>query len=151
MRASVVYSITTGCEIPATPDGGCLCCVLRTDFYSSQGELLQVIEFSRKSVTGNSKEIMVVLAIVTCFGLVAAGYVWRRAPRRRDNAAQADHQVHHHPHECGASRLTHADVDSGEGSAHVSPLCGGISSGCRSTLRRRLCSAVVRKSLPRAR
>ena len=65
-------------EIPATPDGGCLCYVLRTGFYSSQGELLQVIEFSRESVTGDWKEFMVALAILTCFALVAAGYVLRR-------------------------------------------------------------------------
>ena len=71
-------SVPTVSEIPATPDGGCLCCGLRTGFYSSQGELLQVIEFSRESVIGDSKEIMVVLAILTCFALVAAGYVWRR-------------------------------------------------------------------------
>ena len=31
-----------------------------------------------ESVIGDSKEIMVVLAILTCFALVAAGYVWRR-------------------------------------------------------------------------
>ena len=77
-RASVGGSITTGCEIPATPDGGCLCYVMRTGFSSSQGELLQVIEFSRESVIGDSKEIMVILSILTCFGLVAAGYVKRR-------------------------------------------------------------------------
>ena len=39
----------------------------------SQGELLQVMDFSGESVTGDPKEIMVVLA-----ALVAAGYVWRR-------------------------------------------------------------------------
>ena len=47
-------------------------------------------------------------------------YVAARPLRRRENAARADHQVHHHLHECDASRLTHADVDSGEGSAEVS-------------------------------
>ena len=71
-------TIPADSEIPAAPDGGCLCYVLRTGFYSSQGELLQVIEFSRESVTGVSKEIMVALAILTCFALVAAGYVLRR-------------------------------------------------------------------------
>ena len=38
----------TDSEIPATPDGGCSCYGLRTDFYSSQGEHLQVIDFSRR-------------------------------------------------------------------------------------------------------
>ena len=78
VRASVGVSIPADSEIPATPDGGCLCYVLRTGFYSSQGELLQVIEFSRESVTGVSKEIMVALAILTCFALVATGHVLRR-------------------------------------------------------------------------
>ena len=78
VRASDGDFIPTDSEIPATPDGGCLCYGFRTDFYSSQGELLQVIDFSGESVTGDSKEIMFVLAILTCFALVAAGYVWRR-------------------------------------------------------------------------
>ena len=110
VRASDGDSLLADSEILATPDGGCLCYVLRTGFHSSQGELLKVIEFSRESVAGDLKEAA--LAILTCFALVAAGYVLRRGLA-----------VHHHPHECGASRLAHADVASGEDSAHVSPLC----------------------------
>ena len=78
VRASGGDSIPADSEIPATPDGGCLGYVLRTGFYSSQGELLQVIEFSRESVTEDSKEIMVALTILTCFALVAREYVLRR-------------------------------------------------------------------------
>ena len=115
VRASDGDSIPADPEIPATPDGGC---------FSSQGELLQDIEFSRESVTGDSKEIMVALAILTCF---CVGGRWvcvaARPPRRRENAARADHQVHHHLHECGGSRFAHADVTYGEVSAHLSPLC----------------------------
>ena len=78
VRASDGDFIPTDFEIPARPDGGCLCHGLRPNFYSLQDELLQVIDFSGESVIGDSKEIMVVLAILTCFALVAVGYVWRR-------------------------------------------------------------------------
>ena len=78
VRASDGDSNPSDSEIPATPDGGCSCYGLRTDFYSSQGELLQVIDFSGESVIGDSKEIMIVLAILTFFALVATECVWRR-------------------------------------------------------------------------
>ena len=79
VRASNGDFIPTSFEIPARPDGGCLCYGLRRNFYSSQDELLQVIDFSEESsVIGDPMEIMIVLAILTCFALVAAGYVWRR-------------------------------------------------------------------------
>ena len=39
------------CNNIATPDGGALCLVLRTGFSSSQGELMQMIEFSTEQVT----------------------------------------------------------------------------------------------------
>ena len=78
VRASDGDFIPTDFEIPARPDGRCLCYGLRTNFYSSQDELLQVFDFSGESAIGDAKEIMMVLAILTCFALVAAGYVWRR-------------------------------------------------------------------------
>lgn len=61
--------------IPAGPDGGCLCYVVRTGFASSQGELLQMIEFSQEKVAGDTKEVMIALLILLGFALVAAGYV----------------------------------------------------------------------------
>ena len=122
VRASDGDSIPADSEIPATPDGGCLCYALRTGFYSSYGELLQVIGFSRESVIGDLKEIMVALAILTCFAMVAAGYVLRRGLLEGEKT----------PHELiikciiiltsvvprGLPMQT-----SGEDSAHVSPLC----------------------------
>ncbi|CAK0888423.1 unnamed protein product [Prorocentrum cordatum] len=45
-------SVACGAEgapkVPKTPEGGCLCFVVCTGFSSSQGELLQMIEFSQE-------------------------------------------------------------------------------------------------------
>uniref|UniRef100_A0A7S0AQA0 Cation-transporting ATPase n=1 Tax=Pyrodinium bahamense TaxID=73915 RepID=A0A7S0AQA0_9DINO len=62
-------------EVPPTPEGGCLCFVVRTGFASSQGELLQMIEFSQEKVSGDTKEVIVALFVLLAFALVAAGYV----------------------------------------------------------------------------
>lgn len=62
-------------EVPSTPGGGCLCFVVRTGFASSQGHLLQMIEFSQDKVSGDTKEVIVALLILLAFALVAAGYV----------------------------------------------------------------------------
>ncbi|EGD75693.1 hypothetical protein PTSG_07811 [Salpingoeca rosetta] len=46
-------------DVPAgTPDGGCLCYVLRTGFDSSQGRLVRMIQYSSEKVSGNSKEAL---------------------------------------------------------------------------------------------
>lgn len=46
---------TTGTSaIPSAPDGGALAYVLRTGFGSSQGSLLQMIEFSQQTVAGRN-------------------------------------------------------------------------------------------------
>ena len=50
-------SSTGAAGIPSAPDGGALAYVLRTGFGSSQGSLLQMIEFSQQSVAG---ELLVV-------------------------------------------------------------------------------------------
>lgn len=61
--------------VPKTPEGGCLCFVVCTGFSSSQGELLQMIEFSQEKVSGDTKETLVALLVLLSFALVAAGYV----------------------------------------------------------------------------
>ena len=64
--------------VPATPNGGCLCYVLRTGFNSSQGELVQMIEFSTQRVSSNNRETFMALGLLVCFALVAAGYVLKK-------------------------------------------------------------------------
>ncbi len=64
--------------VPATPDSGVLCYVLRTGFNSSQGKLVQLIEFSQQSVSGDTKETAMALLLLLCFALAAAGYVLKK-------------------------------------------------------------------------
>lgn len=61
--------------IPSPPDHGAIAYVLRTGFGSSQGKLLQMIEFSQQSVTGNAKETGLALLVLFIFALFASGYV----------------------------------------------------------------------------
>lgn len=65
-------------EVSSTPDGGCLCYVLRTGFYSSQGKLVRMIEFSTDKVKGNTRESLLLLAFLCCFAIVASVYVLKR-------------------------------------------------------------------------
>lgn len=62
-------------QVPPTPEGGCLAYVVRTGFNSSQGELLQMIEFSQEKVQGDTKEVLYALLLLLAFALVSAGYV----------------------------------------------------------------------------
>jgi cation-transporting ATPase 13A1 len=62
-------------DIPSPPDSGAVAYVLRTGFSSSQGALMQMIEFSQQSVTGDAKETGMALFILFIFALIAAGYV----------------------------------------------------------------------------
>lgn len=64
--------------LPETPDGGCLCFVLRTGFSSSQGKLVQMIEFSQETVSADSRETLYALFVLLIFALVAAGYVLKK-------------------------------------------------------------------------
>ena len=69
---------------PNTPDGGCLCYVLRTGFSSSQGEMMQLIEFSMDTVSADNKETFLALFVLLCFALVAAAYVLRKGMEKGD-------------------------------------------------------------------
>ena len=61
--------------LPETPDGGAVAYALRTGFSSSQGALIQMIEFSQQTVAGDLKETGMALLILLIFALVAAAYV----------------------------------------------------------------------------
>ena len=52
--------------VPTPPDGGAVGFVLRTGFSSSQGTLMQMIEFSQQSVSGDSKETGVCVCVCAC-------------------------------------------------------------------------------------
>eukprot|EP00750_Incisomonas_marina_P025782 INCI5672.1.p1 GENE.INCI5672.1~~INCI5672.1.p1 ORF type:complete len:1383 (-),score=266.40 INCI5672.1:151-4299(-) len=77
-------------DIPAPPNNGCLCYVLRTGFNSSQGELVQMIEFSTQRVSSNNRETFMALGILLLFALVAAGYVLKKGLEKGD---QTTHQL----------------------------------------------------------
>ena len=66
---------STSSRVAPTPDGGCLAMALRTGFNSSQGELVQMIEFSQQKVSGDSKETLMALGILLVFALVR--HWWR--------------------------------------------------------------------------
>ncbi|KAL1529584.1 hypothetical protein AB1Y20_000527 [Prymnesium parvum] len=70
--------------VPPTPDGGCLCFVLRAGFSSAQGELMQMIEFSQQKVGDDSRETLLALFILLCFALVASAYVFKRGLEKGD-------------------------------------------------------------------
>ena len=62
-------------DVPPPPDHGAVAYVLRTGFSSSQGALLQMIEFSQQSVSGDNWETGLALLILFVFALMASAYV----------------------------------------------------------------------------
>ena len=62
--------------IPAAPNGGCLGRVVRTGFYSSQGKLVRMIEFSSEKVLGNVQEAFLLVGFLLIFALSARWEVW---------------------------------------------------------------------------
>mmetsp|Transcript_6291 Transcript_6291/g.9492 ORF Transcript_6291/g.9492 Transcript_6291/m.9492 type:complete len:1517 (+) Transcript_6291:72-4622(+) len=57
------------------PDGGCLCYCTRTGFSSSQGKLVRMIEHSTASVSGDTRDTVLLLLLLLVFALSASGYV----------------------------------------------------------------------------
>ena len=70
--------------VAEAPEGGCICVVLRTGFGSSQGELMQMIEFSTATVTADAKETGLALLILFLFALCSAGYVFKKGLEKGD-------------------------------------------------------------------
>jgi manganese-transporting P-type ATPase len=64
-------------HIPPPPNKGCVAYVLRTGFSSSQGALMQMIEFSQQSVHGDVRETGLALLILLVFALISAAYVMK--------------------------------------------------------------------------
>ena len=70
--------------VPAPPDGGCLCYVLRSGFLSAQGELMMMIEFSQQKVGDDSKDTLLALFILLIFALMASGFVFKKGLEKGD-------------------------------------------------------------------
>lgn len=71
-------------SVPSPPDHGAIAYVLRTGFGSSQGSLLQMIEFSQQSVSGDAKETGLALLMLFVFALIASGYVLKEGLRKKE-------------------------------------------------------------------
>lgn len=71
-------------SIPQAPNRGVLCYVMRTGFGSSQGSLVQMIEFSTQSVSADSTDTLYALLLLLFFAVVAAGFVLKKGLEKGD-------------------------------------------------------------------
>eukprot|EP01062_Namystynia_karyoxenos_P058999 TRINITY_DN50423_c0_g1_i1.p1 TRINITY_DN50423_c0_g1~~TRINITY_DN50423_c0_g1_i1.p1 ORF type:complete len:1562 (+),score=470.48 TRINITY_DN50423_c0_g1_i1:78-4763(+) len=62
--------------VPPTPDGGCLCRVLRTGYASSQGTQMQLLEFAPGGFSQEAWDTTLVLAALLGVAAICAGYTY---------------------------------------------------------------------------
>eukprot|EP00903_Cladosiphon_okamuranus_P009432 g8993.t1 len=80
-----------GDDWKTTPDGGCLCYVLRTGFSSSQGKLVRMIEGSTETVRTDTKDTVLLLLLLLVFAVSASGYVLNEG--MKDAAKRSKYQL----------------------------------------------------------
>ncbi|CAN0039405.1 unnamed protein product, partial [Hapterophycus canaliculatus] len=80
-----------GDEWKTTPDGGCLCYVLRTGFSSSQGKLVRMIEGSTETVRTDTRDTVLLLLLLLVFAVSASGYVLKEG--MKDSAKRSKYQL----------------------------------------------------------
>jgi len=83
-KSLAARSGTSSTDPRHSPDGGCVCYVVRTGFNSSQGKMIQMIEYSQHQMTDDSKETGYALLVLLAFALIAAGYVLRKGLEKGD-------------------------------------------------------------------
>lgn len=87
------HAVAAAGQLPAgSPDGGCICFVLRTGFDSSQGNMVRMIEFSSEKVSSGSYEALALVLFLLTFALIASGYVLKRG--LEDDRDQFDLLLH---------------------------------------------------------
>lgn len=84
MKVSTLFSGTellqclpkpTNISIPSPPTRGSIAYVMRTGFYSSQGELIRTMLYSSERMTANNREAFSFIGILLIFAVLSAGYV----------------------------------------------------------------------------
>ena len=84
-------TVGNGDDWKTTPDGGCLCYVLRTGFGSSQGKLVRMIEGSTETVRTDTRDTVLLLLMLLVFAVSASGYVLNEG--MKDSAKRSKYQL----------------------------------------------------------
>ncbi|KAG0348881.1 hypothetical protein BG004_003832 [Podila humilis] len=71
-----VLQVTPPTSSLKSPDGGCLCYVVRTGFGTAQGKLVRTMVYSTERITANNLEALLFILFLLIFAIVASHYVW---------------------------------------------------------------------------